>query len=190
MQRGRRLLAAIAVVAALASWWLRGTGNDVPETIREPPTGMRTVDYKIRDFEVVRMTPNGTPAHRLEARVLRHFRHDDTTELEQPRLAVFQDASPPWQVEAEQAWMSSDGDLLLLTGEVLIDRAGDGSQPPTRVLTRDLRVRPRDDYAETDEKVRVESGRDWLEAVGLQAWLRPPSRLKFLSEVEGLYVPQ
>lgn len=190
MRRVRGILVTVAVFAALISWWLGRTDSEAPEAVREAPAGMRTVDYRIRDFEVVRMTPDGIPAHRLEARSLRHFSDDDTTELEQPRLAVFQGPSPPWKIDAEQAWMSADGSVMLLTGEVLIDRAGDGDRPPTRIITRDLRVRPREDYAETDEKVRVETDRDWLEAVGMQAWLRPPSRLKFLSDVEGVYVPQ
>ena len=61
---------------------------------------------------------------------------------------------------------------------------------PMRMHTRDLRVQPRQDYAETDEKVRVDSDVDWLEAVGMQAWLRPPSRIKFLSQVKGHHVPR
>jgi lipopolysaccharide export system protein LptC len=190
MGRTGRILVTVALVAALLSWWLGRTGDEAAETVREPPSGMRTVEYRIRDFTVVRMTPDGTPAHRLEAPSLRHFRDDDTTEIEQPHLEVFQGQAPPWKIDADRAWMSADGSLMLLTGEVLIDRAGNAGQPPTRVLTRDLRVRPREDYAETDEKVRVETDRDWLEAVGMRAWLRPPSRLKFLSEVEGFYVPQ
>ena len=86
--------------------------------------------------------------------------------------------------------MSADGSLVLLSGEVLIQREADSNNRPVRILTRDVRVQPSEDYAETDEKVRVESESDWLDAVGMQAWLRPPSRLKFLSQVRGFYVPQ
>lgn len=180
----------ISLIAALSSWWLGRTGGEAMDARHEPPSGMRTVEYKIRDFTVVRMTPDGIPAHRLEAESLRHFSDDDTTEVERPHLKVFQGRAPPWRIDADQAWMSADGSLMLLTGEVRIDRAGDAGRPPTRILTRNLRVRPREDYAETDERVRVESERDWLEAVGMRAWLRPPTRMKFLSEVEGFYVPQ
>ncbi|MCB1803263.1 MAG: LPS export ABC transporter periplasmic protein LptC, partial [Gammaproteobacteria bacterium] len=118
-----------------------------------------------------------------------HFTDDDTTELQQPRLTVYQLDSPPWQVDADGALVSSDGSLILLSGEVAIERAGGSNSRPVRMTTRNLRVQPKQDYAETDEKVRVETDRDWLDATGMQAWFRPPSRLKFLSQVKGYYVP-
>lgn len=73
---------------------------------------------------------------------------------------------------------------------MLIEREAGTTTRPMRIVTSELRVQPSEDYAETDEKVRVESDADWLDAVGLQAWLRPPSRLKFLSQVKGYYVPR
>ena len=72
----------------------------------------------------------------------------------------------------------------------MIERDAYLSAPATRIVTRDLRVQPAQDYAETDEHVRVETDVDWLEAVGMQAWLRPPSRIRFLSRVKGYYVPR
>lgn len=190
MNRVQLVLAALAVLAAGLSWWLGHESSDGEAVTASPAAAVRAIDYRIRGFEVVRMTSAGAPAHRLAAQSLRHFTDDDTTELDQPRLTVFQTDAPPWEVDAQQAWMSADGSLILLTGEVLINRAGDADTPPTRVVTRDLRIQPRDDYAETDERVTVETDTDRLDAVGMQAWLRPPSRLKFLSDVKGLYVPR
>ena len=55
------------------------------------------------------------------------------------------------------------------------------------VVTRDLRVQPKHSYAETDQPVKVQSGPHRVEAVGLQAWLRPPVRIKLLGHVRGHY---
>jgi len=183
------VIMVLLLVTAVASWQL---GGEPPATDAgiDAPSEARAVDYRVRGFEVVRMTSDGMPAHRLRATSLRHFTDDDTTELESPRLTVFQNDAPPWEVDALQAWMSADGSLILLTGDVVIERAGDSANPPTRLETRELRVQPRTDYAETDAPVRVETDLDRLDAVGMKAWLRPPSRLKFLSEVEATYVPR
>lgn len=192
MRRYGPALALLLIAIAAISWWLVQAPVEPGETEArlQPGSGPREVDYTIAGLDVIRMTEAGRPAHRLRATELRHFIDDDTTELANPQLTVFQGESPPWEVDAERAWVSADGSLVLLTGEVEIDRAGDEANPPIRVLTRDLRVQPREDYAETDEKVRVETDTDWLDAVGMQAWLRPPSRLKFLSQVKGYYEPR
>lgn len=152
--------------------------------------GPRSVDYYLTGVNVLRMTKAGKPAHRLIAKEARHFTDDDTTELDDPRLTVFQETSPPWQIDSETAWLSADGSLLLLSGEVIIDREGDAQNTPVHLVTSELRIQPEQDYAETDEHVRVDSESDRIESVGLQAWLRPPSKLKFLSQVKGYYVPR
>lgn len=189
MRRQNLVLAVLVALGALLSWWLSESETDQQRKLARPD-GPRDVDYRIRGFEVIRMTPAGIPAHRLSADTLRHFTDDDTTELDNPHLTVFQGTEPPWEIDAEQAWLSADGSIILLTGEVVIERAGSSETPPTTLFTRDLRVQPREDYAETDEAVRVESESDWLDAVGMRAWLRPPSRIKFLSDVKGFYVPR
>jgi lipopolysaccharide export system protein LptC len=113
-----------------------------------------------------------------------------TSAIDEPRLTVFQDTEPPWEIRASDALVSTDGELVLLRGEVLIEREAGADNRPLRLVTRELRVQPRQDYAETDAAVRVDSDPDWVEAVGMQAWLRPPSRLKLLSQVNGYHVPR
>lgn len=189
MRQIRPLFALILAAAAALSWWLVQRQQE-PAALATEPSGPRVVDYYVTALDVTRMTATGEPAHRLRAAGLRHFTDDDTTELTQPHLTVHQAAAPPWEVDAQRALMSADGSLLLLSGDVLIERAADADNRAMRIITRNLRVQPRQDYAETDEKVRVESEADWLDAVGMQAWLRPPSRLKFLSQVKGYYVPR
>ena len=188
MRRFSPLLILIMVVSAVLSWHL--VRDEEPTSQPITRSSPREIDYYVTGLDVTRMTTAGRPAHRLRAENVQHYTDDDTTELQQPHLTVYQADSPPWEVDAERAWMSADGSLVLLSGEVLIERAGGEDTRPMRILTRDLRVQPREDYAETDEKVRVESDPDWLDAVGMQAWLRPPSRLKFLSQVKGYYVPR
>ena len=187
MRRFGPFLILLMVVAAIASWRL--VQQDEPASPAIAKSGPRMIDYYVTGLDVTRMTAAGKPAHRLLATSLHHYTDDDTTELKQPHLTVYQDDAPPWEIDAASAWMSADGSLVLLSGEVVLQREAGSNNRPVHILTRDVRVQPREDYAETDEKVRVESESDWLDAVGMQAWLRPPSRLKFLSQVKGFYVP-
>lgn len=179
---------ALLVLLFVGTWALLPPAPPAPDPVA--PGGGRTVDYAIRGFEVTRMTPAGIPAHRLHAPRLRHYVDDGTSAIDQPRLTVYQGDAPPWEVRAKDALVSADGELVLLRGEVVIEREAGTDNRALRLVTRELRVQPRQDYAETDAAVRVESDPDWLEAVGMQAWLRPPSRLKLLSQVNGYHVPR
>ena len=187
MRRYRPVLALLLLAAAGASWWL--VESEPPSHEPAPTNGPRETDYYLTGFDVVQMDKTGHPAHRLSATRAHHYVDDDTTQLQRPRLTVYQADDPPWQVAADGALVSANGDLVLLSGDVSVTRDGGQRSRPVQITTRDLRVQPREDYAETDEKVRVETDRDWLDATGMQAWLRPPSRLKFLSQVKGYYVP-
>lgn len=189
MRRFRPLLGLLLIFAAVLSWWLVQQ-DERPALQPVEKRGPRAIDYYVTGLDVTQMTNSGVPAHRLRAQHLRHFTDDDTTELKQPHLTVFQADAPPWEVDAAQAWVSADGSLVLLSGDVLIERKAGGDNRAMRIATRDLRVQPQQDYAETDEKVRVKSDADWLDATGMQVWLRPPSRFKFLSQVKGYYVPR
>ena len=92
-----------------------------------------------------------------------------------------------WRVRSERGWISSDGALILLQGEVHIERDAREGAHAMHMVTRDLRVQPKDEYAETDNPVQVRSGASWLESTGLQAWLREPVRIKLLADVRGHY---
>ena len=189
MRLSHPVLALVLVIAAAVSWWLAQPEEKVPASVSKTG-GDRQIDYYIRGLDVTRMTEAGVPAHRLRTPQLRHFSDDETSELEQPHLTVYQADAPPWEVDSETAWVSPDGTLILLQGDVLITREGDADDRPMRIVTSNLRVQPEQDYAETDEQVRVISETDWVDSIGMQAWMRPPSRLKFLSQVKGYYVPR
>jgi lipopolysaccharide export system protein LptC len=181
------VLWTLLLLAAGLSWWLGG-GGQRPSPVATHQ-GPREVDYYLRDFNATRMGPDGRPDRTLSARELRHFPDDDTTELAQPVLDIHQGEAPPWVVRSERGWVSANGDLILLQGAVHIERAAGPRNRPMRIDTRNLRVQPRQDYAETDERVRVRSGRDRIDATGMQAWFRAPARIKFLADVKGYYAP-
>ena len=80
--------------------------------------------------------------------------------------------------------------MVLLSGEVEINRPGSAEARDIHIVTRDLRVQPEQDYAETDELVTITSEQNWVRSTGMQAWLREPIRLKLLSQTRAHYVYQ
>lgn len=170
------------------SWWLVERPISSQERMTMP-TDVRHVDYYLRELNVTTMNRKGRPARTLRATELRHYSDDDTTRLHLPRLTLHSRDALPWKIYAETGWVSASGDLVLLDGTVHITHEDREGIRPMRIDTRNLRIQPEQDYAETDERVRVRSGRDRLYATGMQAWFHHPTRIKFLADVEGYYAP-
>ena len=185
-----RLFVALALVglAGLSWWFTERIADDTQGDSKR--SGQRSPDHFVRRLEVTTLTPEGLPGRSLRADEVRHFLDDQSTELSAPRVTIHQESLPPWQITAESGWVSRDGEQVLLSGAVRIERGGTADDPPVVLLTSNLRFTPAEDYAETDERVTIDSEQDHVEALGMRAWLRRPGRVKLLSEVKGRYVPR
>lgn len=182
-------MALVLVGLAAFSWWLaQEPAGD--ETSTEQQADSKLPDYYIKGLALTTTDEDGQPTRSLSAGELRHYLHDDSTEVLQATLTIHVEQGTPWQISADSGWVSADGDLVLLNGPVSLTREAGPDNRPLTLNTRDLRIQPREGYAETDEKVTVISNQDRVEAVGLRAWLRQPTRIKFLAQVKGRYVPR
>lgn len=187
---GRLAILVSLLALAVFSWRLATRQPTDTQSESLPKAGGSGPDYYVYGLDATTMTVDGQPARTLVGRELRHFAEDDRTEIVTPYLTVHQEEGPPWEIRAEHGWISADGELILLQGKVTITRASGPNNRPVTLVTRDLRVQPNQDYAETDEAVRVTSIEDQVDSVGMRAWLRAPIRLKLLSQVRGHYVPK
>jgi lipopolysaccharide export system protein LptC len=177
-------LLGACLILALVSWWLR-QGEEAPEG--RHPSPPHTPDYWVERLYARTMDTQGRPRRVIRAATMRHYPDDDSTELTRPEIDFLEPGRPPWQVRSDRGWVSPDGELVLLQGAVTIDRAGSRGVLPVHLETRDLRVRLKEEYAQTEASVHVVSGRHRVRAKGLQAWLKPPVRIKLLADVRGHY---
>lgn len=172
----------MAAIGGLA-WWLQQ--GDEPAARNEVDQNRRP-DYTVDNFTATEMDETGKPHRRLSAIELRHYADDDSNELQSPRLTMFEDAAPPWLVRSETARVPGNGDDILLQGEVFIDRARGEETQPMHIETRELLVKRRQNYAETDQPVRATSELDWVTSkTGAEIWLGENLRIKLLGRVRG-----
>jgi len=183
----RPLLSIILVTVGLAGWYLSADSDKISLQRDKPP---HVPGYFVRNLSMVSMGMDGRPDKQLETIRLVQFLDDETTEMTAPEYQFFKPGQPPWRVKAEQGWLSADGELALLSGRVTILRPADATTVPFKLVTSDLRIQPDNNYLETDNAVQASSGKDRIDAVGMQAWLGEPARIKFLSNVRATYVPR
>ncbi len=183
-RRQSLIIGLLLSLLAGGSWWLYRSIDEEPERQARPP---HTPDYWVEGLTARSMDMEGRPQRILQARTVQHYPDDGSTELTQPRLQLLEPGRPPWRISSEQGWVAPDGGLVLLQGEVEIRREASPGRYPVHLVTRDLRVQPKDEYAETEHPVRVISGPHRVRSTGLQAWLRAPVRIKLLADVRAHY---
>lgn len=183
-----RIFAVIALIglAALSAWLLETVKSE-----REPIAKARphTPDYTLENFTASAMDIRGKLHDRLQAQIMLHYPDDDSSELTKPHIELYRQDAPPWRVDAEKGWVYSKGELVLLQDDVFIERDAVSKDGPLHIVTRDVRVRPKDKYAETDQPVAILQGTARIDAVGMRAYFQE-GRLELLSAVRGKYDPK
>jgi len=188
MSTGKLVMLALLLIIGSWSLWhnLHQAEIQTPDTF----TAAHKLDYFVDNFSVTTMTTEGKPARTLTAIKMKHFRDTGITELEQPFFHVYSQSDSVWEITSEQGELSADGKTLLLSGQVEIDRPASPNVRSMHISTTNLRVNADQDYAETDDAVKITSNAGWAQGVGMQAWLREPSRIKFLSQTRAHYEVQ
>lgn len=183
-----RIFAVIALIglAVLSSWLLRAVKSE-----REPAAEARsrTPDYTLENFTASAMDIHGKLRDRLQAQVMFHYPDDDSAELTKPHIELYRQDAPPWRIDAEKGWVYSKGETVLLQGDVFIERDAVSKDGPLHIVTRDVRVRPKAKYAETDQPVTILQGAARVDAVGMRTHFQE-GRLELLSAVRGKYDPK
>lgn len=150
-----RLIALVAVLACAASFWLWRLFTE--QGAQVPATGPHEPDYYIVDMVRHTMDKQGELQNVLIADRVYHYPDDDSTELARPRMEIYNDTASPWQVIAERGTVKSNGELVLLHGKVEIWRPDDDGEREFEILTSELRVFPKVQYAETDRAATLKS---------------------------------
>jgi lipopolysaccharide export system protein LptC len=181
LSRRELLIALLLLAAGLLAWWYRGARQ--PEDVLDAPRQGQP-DYVVEQVAAVMMSESGEPLRRLWSPELRAYPGDGGNELDAPLLHLLEPGAPDWVIRSEAAWISAEGDEVLLEGRVLAERDAVGSEPALRVRTSELLLLEDYDYAETDRFVELERGSDWLTAVdGMRLWFEAPMRSRFFGRV-------
>ena len=126
-------------------------------------------DYYIDKMTRRTLGPFGETANVLRAERLEHFADDDSTELASPHLEIYNGNPEPWHVVAERGWVSSGNEVVLLHGRVEIWRQNKAGKRIYQVLTSELRVLPKEQYAESAEPTTIIAPATVAHSIGMRA---------------------
>lgn len=184
-----RLLAVIFVLLSLAgaSIWMKNDSRDATTADADQQAKTRHVpDYYMENFEMTTMDDQGRPGSLLVSDKMLHYPDDDSTELNEPVMTLYRETGKPWIVRSERGWVAADNELVLLSGNVIIERHSGPNNRPVTLYTDRLRIHPKTDFAETDQPVTMISENRKTTAVGMRAYVRK-GQLQLLDDVRAHY---
>ncbi|MBI5786342.1 MAG: LPS export ABC transporter periplasmic protein LptC [Rhodocyclales bacterium] len=154
-------LLVLAMLAAFTFWLeraTRGEGNGPDPNLRHDP------DFWVDELILRRYNLDGSIQHTLNATRMTHYPDDDTTEVDQPRVAYFRDGMTT-TLTARLAWLDKEGKHVRLQDDVRVIRT-EPQGAATVIETSLLNVTPDDEYAQTDAPVTISQGRSVMHGTG------------------------
>ncbi|MGI0015718.1 MAG: LPS export ABC transporter periplasmic protein LptC, partial [Nitrososphaera sp.] len=124
--------------------------------------------------------------NRIQADYIVHFPGDDSTKLLRPRLEIYNGNARPWHVTAERGWVNANHAVILLYGEVHVWRNDGKEERELEVITTNLRVLPKTEYAETNNAATIITPSSITNGIGMRANLGI-ERLELLSKIKSRY---
>ncbi len=120
------------------------------------------------DFVRTDMNDQGKIKARLEATHMDHFADDQSIELTDPLLHVYEDRPQPWRIRAKRAWVDAEQNVMLLSGQVQAWRDDADGQVEIRVNTESAIVFPKTRAVEGSQSVTIALRKASYEAEGFR----------------------
>lgn len=174
----------LALIAGL-SFWLQASLTPTESAIPRGDDG--TPDAYAENFQIRRHDDDGQLKYRLSAPHMKHFPHDDSSEIRNPELIAYRKNAPPVTVTADQARVTAQGENIVLTETVRIVRAETPEKPALIAETSLLNVMPDTGQAHTDQPVHITQGASWISGIGAHID-NNASTFELKSQVRGQYL--
>ena len=173
------LLALLAIVTL----WLNA---QVQPPERGPSGATRhDPDYVVENLAATSFGLDGKRRYTLNAVRVTHYPDDDTTHLDEARLLEFSPVAPV-TVTARTALISSNGEEVFLHDDVKVVRAAYANHSALTLETNYLHAIPDNDFAQTDQPVKIYDADTVVTGVGLE-FNNATRIVKILSNVRGTY---
>ena len=155
----------ILVLLALLTFWLDRVTR--VETARHDGKQRHDADFVAENFTLLQLDKDGKVLHAMSAQRMLHYPDDESTEVIEPRY-TYLGKPPPLHISAARGNISKDGNVVVLTDNVLARHEADQTQPEMTFRTDTLTLYPDDEIARTDDPVTIVRGGSTLSGVGME----------------------
>lgn len=175
----------ILTVLAIVTWLMVELAGQRETVHQEVP--QHSASLFSNGYTKIEIDEQGQTKSELFADKMTHFSDDNTIEMDKPVMTFFSEGLPTWKIRSETGLLSSDRENLFLNGKVFIVRKKEDENRKFKVNTSNLRVRPEENYAETDDWAELITPTDWVSGTGMKVFFKDPVYLELLSNVRSRY---
>ncbi len=172
-------------VLGIATWLLVEYTSQRETVHQEVP--QHSADFFSNGYTKIEIDEQGLTKSELFADKMTHFSDDNTIEMDKPVMTFYSGGTPTWKIRSETGLLSSDRENLFLNGNVFIVREKEDENRKMKVNTSNLRVKPEENYAETDDWAELITPTDWVSGTGMKVFFKDPVYLELLSNVRSRY---
>jgi LPS export ABC transporter protein LptC len=145
-----------------AAWWFHHDQLSTPLIDHDASQP----NYEIKTIRAIEFNIQGYPNRRLSAASLKHYADHELMILDRLATHLYQDQQLTWTIFANQAWVTDQGDEIILSGAVAATRVLKTDSVPLWINTSELYVFPNQYYAETDRFISFRQGKEYIIAQG------------------------
>ncbi len=131
-------------------------------------------DFYMLNASIRQFGGNGQLRHTLKAGRFTHFPLTDLTAMQMPGMTITVAGSAPWKITAREGRIINESkyreEAVELWDTVIAEKPGRNNKFIS-IRTDSLTVYPEREYAETNEKVRIDSETGSTTAAGMKAFL-------------------
>jgi lipopolysaccharide export system protein LptC len=155
-------IAMLLMLAGLTLWLDRASqpSGEAQQITRHDP------DYIVDNFTIKRLDAQGKLYQTLQAKQMRHYPDDDSTEADAPHMIYHQERKTV--LSADKAWISTGGTTVQLEQNVHVTHENDNA-PDTELRTSTLTVLPDEEIARTQAPVTITQGQTVIHGKGMES---------------------
>lgn len=158
---------ALLAMLALLTFWI---DQSVREGGARNGANLDEPDSIVESFLAVSTDVAGVPRYRLTARKLSHYSGNKLTVLDTPTLTHFHEKQGEMQISSNSASVTPDGEKVMFTGEVNIQRPAAGGKEGMSMQTSYLEIQTGRNEAFTSQPVVIRQPGLQITASGLHLY--------------------
>jgi LPS export ABC transporter protein LptC len=155
-----------------------------PTIIEEP----RDPGYAARDAKLIQTGPDGRALYTVDADVIRQQPNDNTIQLEQATLGLYDANGSLWTARGEHGLVGQNTGIVELSDDVHVNGTPQGSPQPVEVVSNRLAFDTNTKIATTQEPVTITWSGQEIKGKGMRALLNE-GRMQLEHAVHGIAVP-